>query len=194
MRSRGPLLVRGAGARCRAPARSARPASPPPLACRLEGLCSGSAACRSREPPNGPAPPWRRAEPGQPRGGHVQASWGGHTQNLCHAGHTAPGAAARPCPCAASSPGAPGARVLERCTAHLESPPPHNIALSLRASGHCDAQKPHVPFFNRPPVCLAIDFARMLSYQEVPTSIQVWQGQSQEAKIGRTSPHKPHTG
>ena len=147
MRSRGSCLVRGAGARCRAPACSARPASPPPLACRLEGLCSGSAACRSREPPNGPAPPWRRAEPGQPRGGHGQASWGGHTQNLCHAGHTAPGAAARPCPCAAPSPGAPGARVLEKCTAHLESPPPHNIALSLRASGHYDAQKPHVPVF-----------------------------------------------
>jgi hypothetical protein len=44
----------------------------------------------------------------------------------------------------------------------------------------CDRARYH-------PVCLAIDFARMLSYQEVPASIQVWQGQSQEAKIGRTS-------
>ena len=47
--------------------------------------------------------------------------------------------------------GPPGARVRERCTAHLESlrPAPQS-PLALRASGHCDAQKPHVPVFQYP--------------------------------------------
>jgi hypothetical protein len=35
---------------------------------------------------------------------------------------------------------------------------------------------------DRPTVCAANDSARMLSYQEVPTSIQWWRGQGQEAK------------
>jgi hypothetical protein len=37
---------------------------------------------------------------------------------------------------------------------------------------------------NKPTVCPSNDSASMLSYQELPTSIQWWRGHSQEAKIG----------
>jgi hypothetical protein len=48
----------------------------------------------------------------------------------------------------------------------------HHIALSPYARRGTVMRKNRMfPFFNIPPVCLAIDFARMLSYQEVPTSI-----------------------
>jgi hypothetical protein len=38
-------------------------------------------------------------------------------------------------------------------------------------------------YYSKPTVCPSDDSASMLSYQELPTSIQVWRGYGQEAKI-----------
>src|SRR5712691_5523795 len=43
---------------------------------------------------------------------------------------------------------------------------------------------------NKPTVCPSNDSASMLSYQELPTSIQLWRGHGQEAKIGSAGGHR----
>src|SRR5215510_3595870 len=43
---------------------------------------------------------------------------------------------------------------------------------------------------SRPTVRPANNSARMLSYQELPTSIQLWRGHGQEAKRGEAGEHR----
>ena len=67
-------------------------------------------------------------------------------------------------------------------------------AIRVLTEGEIIEQRPRAKPFPKclliPTVCPSNDSTSMLSYQELPTSIQVWRGHSQEAKRGEAGRHR----